>query len=74
MKIRNDLSLAAAILLISGCLSAQLQVSDTPAHQLSNWLTALNSGDRATFLAFLQGKRDFSPTTAVMCEATHRFG
>jgi hypothetical protein len=74
MKIRNDLLLAAAILLISGCLSAQLQASDTPAaHQLSNWLTAFNSGDRATFLAFLQGKRDFSPTTAVMCEATHRF-
>ena len=55
MKIRNDLSLAVAILLISGCLSAQVQLSDTPAaHQLSNWLTAFNSGDRATFLAFLQ--------------------
>jgi hypothetical protein len=55
MKIRNDLSLAVAVLLISGCLSAQVQLSDTPAaHQLSNWLTAFNSGDRATFLAFLQ--------------------
>ena len=55
MKIRNDLSLAVAILLISGCLSGQVQLSDTPAaHQLSNWLTAFNSGDRATFLAFLQ--------------------
>src|SRR5260370_19051552 len=55
MKIRNDLSLAVATLLISGCLSAQVQLSDTPAaHQLSNWLTAFNSGDRATFLAFLQ--------------------
>jgi hypothetical protein len=55
MKIRNDLSLAVAILLISGCLSAQVQLSDTPAaHQLSNWLNAFNSGDRATFLAFLQ--------------------
>jgi hypothetical protein len=71
MKIRNDLSLAAAILLISDSLSEQVQVSDTPAaHQLSHWLTAFNSGDRATFL---QGKRDFSPTTAEVCEQTHRF-
>jgi hypothetical protein len=55
MKIRNDLSLTVAILLISGCLSGQVQLSDNPAaHQLSNWLTAFNSGDRATFLAFLQ--------------------
>jgi D-alanyl-D-alanine carboxypeptidase len=55
MKIRNDLSLTVAILLISGCLSGQVQVSDNPAaHQLSNWLTAFNSGDRATFLVFLQ--------------------
>jgi hypothetical protein len=29
MKIRNDLSLAVAILLISGCWSAQVQLSDT---------------------------------------------
>src|SRR5260370_25938413 len=55
MKIRNDLSLAVATLLIFGCLSAQVQLSDTPAaHQLSNCLTAFNSGDRATFLAVLQ--------------------
>ncbi len=55
MRIRNALSLAAANLLISGCLVAQVQLSDTAAaHQLSNWLAAFNSGDRAIFLAFLQ--------------------
>ena len=66
MKIRNDLWLAVAILLISGCLLAQVQLLDTPAaHQLSNWLTAFNSGDRATFLTFLQ-KND--PTRAAQID------
>jgi hypothetical protein len=60
MKIRNDLSLAAAILLISDSLSAQVQVSDiTAAHQLCDWLTAFHSGDRAAFLAFLEAKGIF---------------
>jgi D-alanyl-D-alanine carboxypeptidase len=54
MKTR-ELRLAPVILLVSICLPAQVQLSDTPAaHQLSGWLAAFNSGDRATFLAFLQ--------------------
>lgn len=49
------LRLAPVILLVSICLPGQVQLSDTPAaHQLSGWLAAFNSGDRATFLAFLQ--------------------
>jgi D-alanyl-D-alanine carboxypeptidase len=52
---RTELRVAAIILLLSVCLPAQVQLSDTPAgHQLSGWLAAFNSGDRATFLAFLQ--------------------
>src|SRR5580693_6729978 len=55
MKTRNALRLAAVILICSACLSAQVQLADTPAaHQLSGWLAAFNSGDKATFLAFLQ--------------------
>jgi D-alanyl-D-alanine carboxypeptidase len=55
MKPPTPLRLAAVILLASGCLPAQVQLSDTPAaHQLSGWLAAFNSGDKATFLTFLQ--------------------
>src|SRR3984957_3747882 len=55
MKFQTNCSLAAVILLVSSCLSAQVQLADTPAaHQLSGWLAAFNSGDKATFLAFLQ--------------------
>jgi len=55
MKTRNALRLAATILPFSVCLPAQVQLADTPAaHQLSGWLAAFNSGDKATFLAFLQ--------------------
>ena len=55
MKTRAALRLVALILLAPGCLLAQVQLSDTPAaHQLSAWLAAFNSGDKATFLAFLQ--------------------
>jgi D-alanyl-D-alanine carboxypeptidase len=55
MKTSTELRLAAVILLVSGCLPAQVQLSDTPAaHQLSGWLAAFNSGDKATFLPFLQ--------------------
>jgi len=49
------LRLAATILLFSAWLPAQVQLADTPAaHQLSGWLAAFNSGDKATVLAFLQ--------------------
>ena len=55
MKTRTALLLAAIILFAAGCLPAQVQLPDTPAaHQLSGWLAAFNSGDKATFLAFLQ--------------------
>ncbi len=55
MKTTSEIRLAAVILLFSGCLSAQVQLPETPAaHQLSGWLTAFNSGDKATVLAFLQ--------------------
>jgi D-alanyl-D-alanine carboxypeptidase len=55
MKTSAALRLAAVILLLSSCLPAQVQLSDTPAaHQLSAWLAAFNSGDKATLLAFLQ--------------------
>jgi D-alanyl-D-alanine carboxypeptidase len=55
MKTRLALRLAAVILLASICLRAQVQLPDTlAAHQLSGWLAAFNSGDRATLLAFLQ--------------------
>jgi len=46
---------AAVVLILSCCLSAQVKLAETPAgHQLSAWLTAFNSGDKATMLAFLQ--------------------
>lgn len=54
MKTRITL-LATVILLVPCCLLAQVQLPDTPAaHQLSGWLSAFNSGDKATLLAFLQ--------------------
>ncbi len=55
MKTPTELRLAAVILLVSGCLLAQVQLPNTPAaHQLSAWLAAFNSGDRAALLTFLQ--------------------
>jgi D-alanyl-D-alanine carboxypeptidase len=55
MKTPSELRLVAVILLLSGCLTGQVQLADTPAaHRLSGWLTAFNSGDKATFLAFLK--------------------
>jgi D-alanyl-D-alanine carboxypeptidase len=55
MKTSAALRLAAVILLLSSRLPAQVQLPDTPAgHQLSGWLAAFNSGDKATLLAFLQ--------------------
>jgi D-alanyl-D-alanine carboxypeptidase len=55
MKTRTALRLAAVIMLASINLAAQVQLPDTPAaHQLSGWLVAFNSGDKATLLAFLQ--------------------
>ncbi len=52
---RTELRVAGVILLLSLCLAAQVQLSDTPAaHQLSGWLAAFNSGDKAAFLGFLQ--------------------
>ena len=37
------------------CCAAQTMLPDTPAaHQFSAWLAAFNSGERETFLAFLQ--------------------
>jgi D-alanyl-D-alanine carboxypeptidase len=55
MKTRTTLLLAALILFAAGCLPAQVHLPDTPAaHQLSAWLAAFNSGDKDTFLAFLQ--------------------
>jgi D-alanyl-D-alanine carboxypeptidase len=55
MKTRPAVRLAAVILVVSNCLSARVQLPDTPAaHQLSAWLAAFNSGDRATLLTFLQ--------------------
>jgi D-alanyl-D-alanine carboxypeptidase len=54
MKIRITSFLATVVLLVSVGLP-QVKLSDTPAaHQLSGWLEAFNSGDKATFLAFLQ--------------------
>ncbi len=45
----------AALLLLSQSARAQGQFPDTPAgHQFSAWLTAFNSGDRATLLKFYQ--------------------
>jgi D-alanyl-D-alanine carboxypeptidase len=55
MKIWIAPFLAAVVLLVSIDLPAQVKLSDTPAaHQLSGWLAAFNSGDKATFVAFLQ--------------------
>jgi CubicO group peptidase (beta-lactamase class C family) len=55
MEIRTVLRLTALILVAPVCLPAQVQLPDTPAaHQLSAWLVAFDSGDRATLLAFLQ--------------------
>ncbi|MFZ0421098.1 MAG: serine hydrolase domain-containing protein [Candidatus Sulfotelmatobacter sp.] len=55
MKTRTVLLLAVVILLAAGCLPAQVQLPDTPAaHQLSAWLAAFNSGDKGTYLTFLQ--------------------
>jgi D-alanyl-D-alanine carboxypeptidase len=55
MKSPTAFRLAAGILLASIGLPAQVQLPDTPAaHQLSAWLAAFNSGDRATLLTFLQ--------------------
>jgi D-alanyl-D-alanine carboxypeptidase len=55
MKTGTAVRLAATILVVSSCLTAQVQLPDTPAaHQLAAWLAAFNSGDRATLLAFLQ--------------------
>jgi CubicO group peptidase (beta-lactamase class C family) len=48
-------ALLFAVLLAAVSLGAQAPLPDTPAaKQFSAWLTAFNSGDRATFLAFLQ--------------------
>jgi len=55
MKIRIAPFLVAVVLMTSTDLPAQVKLSDTPAaHQLSGWLAAFNSGDTATFVAFLQ--------------------
>ena len=55
MKSRTTRSLIAAILTFGASLFGQVRLSDTPAaHQISAWLAAFNSGDRATYLAFLQ--------------------
>lgn len=55
MKPRTAFLLAALVLLASACSPAQVQLSDTPAaHQLSGWLAAFNSGDKTTYLTFLQ--------------------
>ena len=52
---RIGLAAVAFVVLFSVGVSSQVQLSDTPAaHQLSGWLAAFNSGDRATFLAFLK--------------------
>jgi D-alanyl-D-alanine carboxypeptidase len=54
MKLRIIL-LLTAFLLGSFFLCAQSQLPDTAAgHQLSGWLAAFNSGDKATLLLFLQ--------------------
>jgi D-alanyl-D-alanine carboxypeptidase len=54
MKLRSSVVLSSMVLLL--CVAAVAQtVPDTPAgHQLSSWLAAFNSGDRATMLDFLQ--------------------
>lgn len=45
----------AAGALLCGLVLAQVQLPDTvAAHQLNGWLNAFNSGDKATFLAFLE--------------------
>lgn len=54
MKTRLIL-LIAALSLGRANLNAQVQLPDTSAgHQLSAWLSAFDSGDKATLLAFLQ--------------------
>lgn len=54
MRFRTIL-VTAVLLLIPSLLTAQVQLPNTPAaHQLSGWLDAFNSGDKATLLAFEQ--------------------
>jgi D-alanyl-D-alanine carboxypeptidase len=54
MKVKIALSISAAVLLC-GMLPAQVQLPDTAAaHQLTGWLNAFNSGDKATLLAFFE--------------------
>src|SRR5450755_4778249 len=54
MKTRTAL-IIALVLLMSCFLPAQVQLADTPAaRQLSGWLAAFNSGDKAMVLTFLQ--------------------
>ena len=58
MRIRTFLSsfvILFVILLASLLATGQVKLPDTPAGQrLSGWLAAFDSGDKATFLAFLQ--------------------
>ena len=53
--IRRVLLALPALLISLSVLAQQPQLPDTPAaHQFSAWLQAFNSGDRATFLKFLE--------------------
>jgi D-alanyl-D-alanine carboxypeptidase len=55
MKARPNFPLVVFVLLFSALLPAQVQIPDTAAaHQLSGWLAAFNSGDKAVVLSFLQ--------------------
>ncbi len=59
MKVKIALSMAGSVLLcgtgLAGLAQAQVQLPDAAAaHQLSGWLNAFNSGDKATLVAFLE--------------------
>src|SRR5277367_4552040 len=54
MKVKIARLMAAGVLLC-GLAIAQVQLPDTAAaHQLTGWLSAFNSGDKATLVAFLE--------------------
>jgi len=55
MKIRVLFAMLAAACLVPSLFAQAPQLPDTPAaHQLSGWLAAFNSGDRARLQSFLQ--------------------
>jgi len=67
MQMRKSTFAAIAAVLFAGALRAQIQIPDTPAgRQLSAWLSAFNSGDRATMQAFLEKNLPGRPVDAAL--------